>query len=78
MKLACWRTEVPSVSRPPIFQIKVLVETDDLAELEALADAIGKVVCPAGASSGHACRIPWFVITSPVDKPKKWRDLLNR
>jgi hypothetical protein len=30
----------------PIFEIELLVETDDEAELERLADAVGRVACP--------------------------------
>lgn len=26
----------------------------------------------------HVCRVPWFVITSPVEDAEEVRDLLNR
>jgi hypothetical protein len=64
--------------KPMIFQIKLLVETDDPAEVERLADAVAKAACPDDLSEGHQCSIPWFVITSPVDEPDSLRDLLNR
>ena len=47
------------MTKPSIFQIRLLVETDDEDEVERLADAVGLVVCPQDdLSPGHACRSP--------------------
>ncbi len=67
------------MAKPSIFQIKLLVETDDEDEVERLAEAVGLVVCPQDdPSPSHACPVPWFVVTSELEDPESWRDLLNR
>ena len=64
-------------------EIRLIVETDDQAEVEGLTDAICAVACPVDIdhlSAHHVCRIPWFVITSTMSAKdaEGWRDMLNR
>ena len=64
-------------------EIRLIVETDDQAEVERLTDAICAVACPVDIdhlSAHHVCRIPWFVITSTMSAKDAggWRDMLNR
>ena len=56
------------------------METGDEAEVERLADVIGALACDVPADQDHACRLPWFVITSELaeDEAESWRDDLNR
>ena len=63
-----------------IWQIQLLVETDDSAEVAKLADAVARVACPEDAAQEHACRVPWHVETSLLSARKRraWRDELNR
>jgi hypothetical protein len=58
----------------PIWEIRLLVETDDPSELERLADAVALVACPEESSDpDHTCRIPWFVVSSELDDGDAWR-----
>ena len=64
-------------------EIRLIVETDDQAEVERLTDAIWAGACPVDIdhlSAHHVCRIPWFVITSTMSAKdaEGWRDMLNR
>ena len=63
-----------------IWRIELLIETDDKREVEKFADAVAKMACPEASESDHACRVPWFVVTSPLSNRKRraWRDELNR
>ena len=64
-----------------IWRIQLLVETDDATEVERIADAVGDVACSDDPShDDHVCRVPWFVITSPLDEDEatEWRNDLNR
>lgn len=68
---------------PSMYAIRLIVETDDEAEVERLTEAICAVACPVDTdhlSADHVCRIPWFVITSTMSAKdaEGWRDLLNR
>jgi hypothetical protein len=60
--------------------ITLYVETDDDAEVERLADAVGRVACPDrhDPKADHACPIPWLVVSSVGDDLEPWRELLNR
>jgi hypothetical protein len=63
-----------------LWRIALIVETDDEAEVERLADVIGALACDVPSDQDHACRLPWFVITSelPEGEAESWRDDLNR
>jgi hypothetical protein len=63
-----------------IWRIELLVETDDEAEVEELVDAVAKVACPVDPADDHVCRVPWFVVRSPLatKKARAWRDVPNR
>ena len=63
-----------------IWRIQLLVETDDKAEVAKLADAVARVACPEDPEHEHACRVPWYVVTSALSSRKRraWRDELNR
>ena len=63
-----------------IWRIQLLVETDDKAEVARLADAVATVACPEDPEQEHACRVPWYVVTSQLSSRKRrgWRDELNR
>jgi hypothetical protein len=65
-----------------IWEVRLLIETDDEADVERIADAVGKAACPhdALAEPDHACPVPWFVIRSPLydQEASFWRDALNR
>ena len=65
---------------PRLWRIALVVETDDEAEVERLADVIGTLACDIPADQAHACRLPWFVITSELaeDEAESWRNDLNR
>ncbi len=63
-----------------IWRIQLLVETDDKGEVAKLADAVARVACPEDPEREHACRVPWYVVTSQLSSRKRraWRDELNR
>lgn len=61
-----------------IYEIKLLVETDDPAILDQLAAKVATAACDHDAHDEHKCATPWFIITSPVEDADEWRDLLNR
>lgn len=65
---------------PRMVSITLFVETDDDAEVERLADAVARVACPGldDVAPGHACAIPWFVVSSVGEDLEVWRELLNR
>ena len=65
---------------PRLWRIALIVETDDDAEVERVADVIGALVCDIPADQDHDCRLPWFVITSELadDEAESWRDDLKR
>ena len=42
-------------------------ETDDEEEVERLSDEIAKLACDEPMAADHACRLPWFLITSGLD-----------
>ena len=69
-----------SVLVPQIWNVQLLVETDDESEVGRIADAVGKVACPEEPASDHVCRIPWFLITTLLDEDdaNRWREDLNR
>ena len=50
-----------------VFEIKLLIETDDEVEVEGFADKIGKLACPIDDFETHECRVPWFVMTHRLD-----------
>ena len=74
------REQTGRMPSPRIVRITLYVETDDDAEVERLADDVGRVACPDqdDLTWDHACPIPWFVVTSLGEDLETWRDLLNR
>ena len=67
------------MAEKPIWQIRLLVESDDAAEVERLAQAVGRVACPEDdPSPQHVCPVPWFVVTSEAEDAEEWREVLNR
>jgi len=60
--------------------ITLYVETDDDAEVSRLANEVGRVACPEqdDPAEGHACPIPWFVVSSHGEDLETWRELPNR
>jgi hypothetical protein len=81
MPIGCARAS-DDVGVPRIWRIELLVETDDAEKIERIADLVGNVACPHDplVDVDHACPVPWFVITSPLDEDEavQWRDELNR
>ena len=68
---------------PRIYEIKLIVETDDEGEVERLTDAIQAAVCPVtdeAVAVDHACRVPWFVVRTELSakNAEAWRGTLNR
>jgi len=68
------------MSRRGVFEIKLLIETDDEVEAQGFADKISKLACPIDEFETHECRVPWFVITYRLDdaEAEDIRELLNR
>ena len=68
--------------RPTIWNIRVMIETNDDSVVQATTDAIRKTLCGPEHLLGpeHRCDPPWFIVTSPLNKKKAkgWRQLLNR
>lgn len=68
--------------RPTVWNIEVLIQTDDDAVVEATTDAIAALMCGPEHELGleHRCDPPWFIVASPLKKrkAKRWRSLLNR
>jgi len=68
--------------RPTIWNIKVMIETDDPSVVEATVDAFAEKLCGPEAEQGpdHRCDPPWFIVSSPLSKKKarRWRSMLNR
>jgi hypothetical protein len=68
--------------KPTIWNIRVLIETDDEAVVEAKVNAITEILCPSAGlrNAEHMCDPPWFIVTIPLrpKKSKRWRPLLNR
>ena len=67
---------------PTIWNIRVLIETDDAAVVDAKIEAIAEAMCGPENSLGpeHRCDPPWFIVSGPMrkKKAKAWRKLLNR
>lgn len=74
------REQTGLMPSPRMVSITLYVETDDDAEVERLAEAVGRVACPEqdDLTADHACAIPWFVVSSHGDDLETWRELLNR
>ena len=68
------------MSEPRVFEITLLIETDDEGTVETLAGEIGKLVCSHEDFETHVCPVPWFVLTSQVEgaDADEARGLLNR
>lgn len=63
-----------------IRKITLIVEAD-AATVEALGDAIERIVCPfEGQAGDHECPIPWFIITGDLNDVEEaaWNGELNR
>jgi hypothetical protein len=70
------------IVKPTIWNIRVLIESDDESVVQTKVAAISEILCP-GADLGdpqHNCDPAWFIVTSPLSrkKSKRWRSLLNR
>lgn len=65
-----------------MWNIRVLIETDDESVVHNIVDVTSETLCPAVGlrDPQHACDPPWFMVTSPLrrKKSKRWRSLLNR
>lgn len=66
-----------------LWQIKLIIESDDEAEVDRIADEVSRVACPTlpvDTAADHECEIPWIVVTSPLegDDAVGWRETLNR
>ena len=67
----------------PLWQIKLIIESDDEAEVERVAEQVSRAACPTlpgDITVDHECEIPWMVVTSRIegDEAEGWRDALNR
>jgi hypothetical protein len=67
--------------KPTVWNIRVLVETDDEGVVQNKVEAIKEILCPSAGLNDpeHACDPPWFIVTSPLrrKKSKQWRPVLN-
>lgn len=68
---------------PAMWEIKLIIETDDLDELERITEGVMRVACPLPDDEiaiDHRCPVPWFVITSDIrpTEAERFRDALNR
>ena len=66
-----------------MWRITLIIETDDEAEVERIAENVALAACPIGLqqlTAEHECSVPWMLIRSPLDKveAESWRDDLNR
>ena len=52
--------------RPKVWNIRVLIETDDEAVVDAKVEAIEEVLCASSnlRDPKHRCDPPWFIITA--------------
>jgi UDP-N-acetylglucosamine pyrophosphorylase len=68
------------MSRTRVFEVKLLIETDDETAVDTFAEAITKLACSMGDFEDHTCPLPWFVMTSELDDQQadEVRELLNR
>ncbi len=68
--------------RPTMWKIKVLVESNDDAIVDAKIDAIREALCGPEDTldPDHRCDPPWLIVSGPMrkKKAKRWRKLLNR
>jgi hypothetical protein len=68
---------------PAMWQITLIIETDDVDELERIIEGVKRVACPLpddAIAVDHVCPVGWFVITSnmPRKEADNFRDTLNR
>jgi hypothetical protein len=73
-------TEVP---QPTMWEVRLLVETDDPEELDRITDAVANIGCPLPVSEHDQCPTPWWVVSTPLEQldeeeAARWRDVLNR
>jgi len=66
-----------------MWKITLIIETDDEAEVERIADNVALAACPIGLqqlTAEHQCSVPWMLIRSPLDEAEAdgLRDDLNR
>ena len=66
-----------------MWRITLVIETDDEAEVERIAENVALEACPIGLqqlTAEHGCSVPWMLIRSPLDEAEAdgWRDDLNR
>ena len=50
-----------------IYEIKLLVETDDPAVLDELVSKVAAAACASDPHSDHECPVPW------LSSPRRWR-----
>jgi len=68
---------------PDMWEIKLVIETDDAAAVERISDAVALAVCPVPfdrMTAAHQCEVPWMIATSELtgDEAEGWRGTLNR
>jgi hypothetical protein len=70
------------VVKPTIWNIRVLIETDNESVVQTKVAAISEILCPAAelGDPQHTCDPAWFIVTRPLSRKKsrRWRSLLNR
>jgi hypothetical protein len=77
------RTDPDVEMSKPIWEIKLIIESDDVAQVDRIADEVSRVACPtlpADMTADHECDIPWLVVSTPLDDDQAdaWRNDLNR
>lgn len=62
-----------------LFVIEAAVEVKSRKELDAIREAIARVLCPMPPDVDHRCARRWAVLTHPVAKDDRagWEPLLN-
>jgi hypothetical protein len=67
----------------PMWEIRLLIESDDPAERERITDSLADVLCPLPVSEHDECPTPWFIVATPLEhldneEAERWREVLNR
>ena len=80
-----WRDRCPwqaCAVRPTLWNIRLVIETDDEKLVQAKVDEIAGSMCGPDDQLplDHTCDPPWFIVSRPMrkKKAKRWRSLLNR
>jgi len=66
-----------------LWEIRLLIETDDPGERERSTDSLANILCPLPVSEHDECPTPWFIVATPLEhlddeEAERWRDVLNR